>query len=138
MSDDVETTGAVEAEHQHLSALLEQLGITLCEAFDRVRCEELTKRLDESMEAHFAREESLYYPTLWTLRPQAEEPLRQLIARHDEFRTSMADLLDRIRSRDAEEARESLESFTANFAEHEAAEEKILDSLREGNEALPD
>ena len=36
-------------------------------------------------------------------------------------------------SDDFEDARESLERFSAHFAEHEAAEEQILDSLHDGN-----
>jgi hypothetical protein len=135
-TDGIDTPKIVMAEHQQLSELLAQLGLSLGESFDSALSEQLAKQLDENMEAHFGREESLYYPTLWALRPQLEEALRRLTARHEGFRTNLAALRESLRSGATTEAQEQLAAFATRFREHEVAEERILDSLR-SDEAAP-
>ena len=67
--DSVAAQRAIGHEHLKLQALIASTehALSLGEADPGMA--RLAGELRDAMEAHFEREESLYYPTLWALRP---------------------------------------------------------------------
>ena len=78
---------AVGAEHLRLEELLREIEGALSRDDADAGFPALAEELANAMLAHFEREESLYYPTLWALRPEVEAPLKALIGIHPDFRT---------------------------------------------------
>lgn len=128
---------AIGAEHLHLEALMAQMEAALRGDSAVEALSTAAEELRGDMESHFEREESLYYPTLWTLRPDLEAELHDLIAAHSGLRAELTDLVDSIRSSNLDRARGLLDGFAVRFSEHEAAEERAVASARDGETALP-
>jgi hemerythrin len=125
------TRQAVGAEHIRLGELISRTELALRNTSSQAEILQLAEQLTDSMEAHFAREESLYYPTIWALKADLEPALRGLIRIHADFRARLAALVDSIRSGAIEAATGQLDRFATLFGEHEAAEELVLETVRE-------
>jgi iron-sulfur cluster repair protein YtfE (RIC family) len=121
----------VAAEHRSLDALFGETSAVLRVAEARGAARLALSRLRDEVKSHLFREESLYYPTIWALRPDYMGPLRLLVDSHAHFR-SLLDAINECVERAAhEDAARRFEEFTRLFQEHEGAEEKLLDTLEQ-------
>jgi hemerythrin len=93
------------------------------------------EELSDAAEAHFLREESLYYPTVWALRGELEGPLARLLSAHAGFRARLREILRAQAGGDHPAAIEQLEIFVELLGEHESAEERVLASLASGRDS---
>jgi hypothetical protein len=83
------------------------------------------------VKSHLFREESLYYPTIWTLRPDYMSPLRLLVDSHAHFRSLLGAITECVERAAHEDAARRFDEFTRLFQEHEGAEEKLLETLEQ-------
>jgi hypothetical protein len=88
-------------------------------------------RLLEAVESHLAREESLYYPTIWALRPDLKPPLLRLVESHSRFRGLLDALVESVETDAFDDAERRFDEFVDRFSQHEGAEETLLHSLEE-------
>jgi hemerythrin len=119
----------VGREHRRLHDLVVDARAALKGSGDADRALE---ELSDATQAHFLREESLYYPTLWALRGELEAPLGGLISEHEDFRARLREIRRAQAGGDARAAIEQLESFVERLSVHESAEERVLASLASG------
>jgi hemerythrin len=119
----------VGREHRRLHDLVIDARSALKGSGDAHRALE---ELSSASEAHFLREESLYYPTLWSLRAELEAPLGGLISEHDDFRARLREIRRTHADGNPRTAIERLEIFVELMGEHESAEEDVLASLASG------
>jgi len=126
------TQETVSREHAHLSELLSELA-SACQTSPAGESPRgLFEELRDALEAHFVREESLYYPTVWALRPELEQPLRTLIRGHAVFREQIEAIDAALSPRSLSQARRLLVAFGGLFEQHERSEEACLRDLVEG------
>jgi hemerythrin len=125
------TQETVSREHLQLSDLLAELVSACAARRDAELLRSLFEELREALEAHFSREESLYYPTVWALRPDLEQSLRSLIRAHDVFRAQLADVDAALAAGSHAELSRLLVDFGDLFTQHERAEESQLRDLTE-------
>ncbi|MFN8546083.1 MAG: hemerythrin domain-containing protein [Candidatus Binatia bacterium] len=110
--------------HRGLSVLLEATHAAL-------RCEEDGARraiaaLRADLEVHFAQEEHLYYPPIWTLRPEQKGALVEFMRAHEGFRALVADVAEQVARGQLAEAVRLFDAFEDAFRHHEEAEETML------------
>ncbi len=124
-SRDPELLSEIQAAHGQLDGFFQSTREALAGSEAKMAC----SQLKDALETHFAQEESLYFPTLWNLRPEVEQELRGLIAAHAGF----LEILDRIARfiddgarTDAQACFDDLQRL---FALHEASEERTLRSI---------
>ncbi len=117
----------VAAEHRRLDALfgefrraLETPGQGVSERFADLR---------EALESHFAQEGDLYYPAIWSLRPDRKLLLEGFIRAHGVFRRDLDQVGGHLDADERAAAGAAFEAFTSAFAQHEVAEEQLLSSL---------
>jgi len=118
----------IEAEHRHLSSLFGETRAALAKRAGDPAAAAFA-RLQEGMEAHFQREESLYYPTIWALRPELKDSLAGLVETHPQFRERLGAITRALEEASFAEAGRHLEEFADLFSDHERAEELLLRSL---------
>lgn len=128
---------SVIAEHGRLRTLFGETRRALARLDESSGALEAVAELRRALATHLEKEESLYYPTIWALRPGLKQPLRALIDSHPAFRTCLDALAEALEAADFDEAQQQFESLAASFQEHERAEECVLRSLDEEIEAIP-
>jgi hypothetical protein len=128
---------SVAAEHRSIQALFEEMR----DAFRREDGERAARvacaRLRAALEAHYAREESLYYPSIWALRPDQKPALLDLIGAHKEFRAQLDAIAGDLEAGAFQEAEGHFEELVEVFSYHESVEEKLLQSLEREIRGLP-
>ena len=122
-------------EHRSLNLLFQETRALLQQPSATAEVREAVAQLLEAVEAHLVREESLYYPTLWALRPDMKPPLQEIVQSHDEFRGLLDALTQCLDSDSLPTAGERFEELARLFSEHEQAEETLLISLEQELEA---
>ena len=120
---------SVSSEHRSLDAILEEARSVLQDDASGAAAQEVSARLREAVESHLIREESLYYPTIWSLRPDHKPPLVAFVESHGEFRSQLDAITEALDAEDRRDARQRIEQFADTFSKHEGAEERFLDSL---------
>jgi hemerythrin len=86
-------------------------------------------RLEEAMEVHFAQEEELYYPALWSVRPAHRGELEACVTKHPDFRGRLRDVQDRASRGETSGAHLVFEAMVEDFRRHEVHEEQVLREL---------
>ncbi len=119
----------IAAEHRHLSSLFAETRTALEKEDGSQKARAALARLQDGMEAHFQREESLYYPTIWTLRPDLRDSLASLVETHPQFRERLDAITGALDAASFAEAGRYLEELADLFSDHERAEELLLHSL---------
>ena len=119
----------IAAEHRHLSSLFAETRTALEKADGSHTARTALARLQDGMEAHFQREESLYYPTIWTLRPDLKGSLAGLVETHPQFLERLGAIAAALEAASFAEAGRYLEELVGLFSDHERAEELLLQSL---------
>jgi hemerythrin len=117
----------VEEEHGKLAPLFDEALVALAnrEAQGADSPREAVARLREAIETHLSHEDEVYYPALWTLRPQHREDLERFVAFHRRFLVDFDDIV-RLAREDWDAATERLRVFSQSFANHEVREEAFL------------
>jgi hemerythrin-like domain-containing protein len=122
------TRGQMTSEHRRLKALFAEVEAALAGGSE---AREALVRLQEALDAHFEREDALYFPTLWTLRPDRKGPLLKLSRDHDGLRSQLRDLVERVAKGLRTEVQSAFEELAQAFTRHEEAEEQLLVSLEQ-------
>ena len=121
----------IAAEHRSLDALFGEARAVLCGAEAPGAARLAIAHLLEQVTSHLFREESLYYPTIWALRPDYMSPLRLLVDSHAHFRHLLDAIIECVERAAHEDAARRFEEFTGLFQEHEGAEEELLETLEQ-------
>ena len=121
----------IAAEHRSLDALFGETRAVLIGAEARGAARLAIAHLLEQVKSHLFREESLYYPTIWALRPDYMSPLRLLVDSHAHFRHLLDAITECVETAAHEDAARRFEEFIRLFQEHEGAEEKLLETLEQ-------
>lgn len=121
--------GAIAGEHLRLSSLFAETRTALENGGDGQRARAALSRLQDGMEAHFQREESLYFPTIWALRPDLKDFLAGLVETHPRFQDLFDAIARALEAASFAEAARYLEELVELFSDHERAEELLLHSL---------
>jgi len=125
MPDAVSST-AIRAEHRRLDDWFATLGGLLREASDLDELRDSFAALCEAIDVHFEQEDRLSYATIAALRPELACELEAIAEGHRRFRLQLAGIADQLVRADLEAARRGFTQLVAGFAEHEAAEERLL------------
>ncbi len=115
----------VEEEHGKLAPLFVEALDALAGAPDPEAPSESVERLGAAIVAHLAHEDQVYYPALWTLRPEHRGDLERFVAFHRRFRADFEEIV-RLARHDPAAAAERLRAFSQSFAKHEVREEEFL------------
>ena len=116
-------------EHRRLDELLEALGQAFATESPAERVWEVFEQLCGELHRHFEREDQLYFPAIWALRPELKGPMEEFGGRHNWFRDQLRRIGDHLGHRDPEGAAGVLRSFDESFRIHEKLEEQILTGL---------
>ena len=116
---------SIESEHERLDS---QFGL-VWEALGADEGGAACGHLRAALEVHFGQEESLYFPTLWKLRPEYERRLKHLITSHSVFLSQLDATIALLDAGDRTRARECFEELQSGFAAHEIKEELVLRSV---------
>jgi len=119
----------IAAEHRELTSLFAEARTAMEAEAGGQSARSAFERLQDGMEAHFQREESLYYPTIWALRPDLKGSLTGLVETHPQFRERLGAIIQALEQSAVGEAGRHLEEFAELFSDHERAEELLLQSL---------
>jgi hypothetical protein len=120
-------------EHSRLSALFEETRAVLLAGGERGGqvARAALARLAEAVEIHLVQEESLYYPTIWALRPEFKSSLQGLIESHPTLRILLASVSEALDAETLEDVRQCYDRFVDSYSQHQKAEEQLLHSLGE-------
>jgi hypothetical protein len=124
-SPDPEMLSEIQAAHGQLDGFFQSSRDALAGSEAKIACSQLR----DALETHFAQEESLYFPTLWKLRPEVEQVLRGLIAAHAGFLERLDQTARFIDDGAPTDAQACFDELQHRFALHEASEEQTLRSL---------
>ena len=116
----------VAAAHRRLDALFAKTRAALQRSGS---ARQVFTRLREALEAHFAKEDRLYYPPIWVLCPERKPALLTFVQEHARFRTLLAEIGDHLVRGAARDAALVFDTFAEAFALHEAGEEVLLEGL---------
>ena len=123
--------GRVVTEHRSLDALFGDTRAVLRAAEARGKARLAMLHMLEQVKSHLFREESLYYPTIWALRPDYMGPLRLLVDSHAHLRRLLDAVIECVERAAHEDAARRFDEFTRLFQEHEGTEEKLLETLEQ-------
>lgn len=124
-SRDPKVLSKIQAAHGRLNSFFQSTRDALAGVEAKMACNELR----DALETHFAQEESLYFPTLWNLRPAVEQRLRALITAHAGFLERIDVTIRLIEDGAQSDAQACFEDLQHLFALHEASEEEALHSI---------
>lgn len=121
----------IAAEHRSLDALFGETRAVLRAVEARGKARLAIAHLLEQLKSHLFREERLYYPTIWALRPDYMSPLRLLVDSHAHLRSLLDAITECVERAPHEDAARRFDEFTRLFQEHEGAEEELLETLEQ-------
>jgi iron-sulfur cluster repair protein YtfE (RIC family) len=93
-------------------------------------------RFGDALEAHLSLEESIYFPALHGLRPDAAGELDHLLAEHTELRRRMRELSALFEAGETETTAARLASLADRVADHEEAEELLIARIAASDRAV--
>ncbi len=128
---DASVTTKIAEEHRALDKLFSRALEQLHASGSELQARDAFDELAEALESHLAAEESLYFPTIWALRPEFKDRLRAFIRAHHHFRGLIEEITGLMGSRETEEATHVLGQLRHEFGRHEGGEEDALHSLDE-------
>lgn len=132
-----ETNGVatrVTSEHRRLDALFRRTRTALDASSGGGDAEEAFGRLREAVDGHLGQEDSLYYPPIWSLRPEYKDALQALLGAHDDLRRRLDAIAGHLARGALASALTGFDAFVQDFGRHEAREERLL---REIEQRLP-
>ena len=120
---------AIVAEHGEIARRFADVRAALESPNGSVEARARAAELSEILEAHFQREESLYYPTIWALRPDLKPPLTALVESHPVLRKGLEAITTALATASVDAARRHLDELAEVLRGHERAEERLLRTL---------
>lgn len=124
-------TRGIAEEHRALDKLFARALAQLESDDSESQGRDAFDELSEALESHLVAEESLYFPTIWALRPEFKDRLRSFIRAHQHFRGLLQEIAGLLDSQETEEAVHVLGRLKHEFGRHELGEEDALRSLDE-------
>lgn len=118
----------VGSQHEHLRSA----HAAVADAAAAADIDELATCIDRlcgAIDAHFALEESVFFPALRGLNPQSERELQALVGEHAAYQAELDRLRDLLANAPLAEFSTEYDAFAASTAEHERREERLLASL---------
>jgi hypothetical protein len=119
----------VTSEHRRLEVIFRQTRETFVPPRGHAEAHEAVRRLWEVVDGHLTSEDSLYYPSLWTRRPQIKDALQAFVCAHDDFRVRLTEIAAQVARGALAEALASFDAFVDVFDQHEMGEELLLDRI---------
>ena len=120
--------GRIPAAHRSLAAMFEETRAAFRDE-DEAEVAAAFGRLREELEAHFEKEDRLYYPAIRALRPDRAEAVGRVEMAHEQFVRRFELIVVQIRTGKLDEAERSFEEFAEAFIFHEIREEDLIRSL---------
>jgi hypothetical protein len=120
--------GEIAEEHRRLDVLFEEARAAL-EAGPGEAAHHALVILAEALEAHFEREDRLYYPAVGALRREHASLLRSFATGHTRFLGQIDAIARRLAEGAFAGAASELEALAAEFAAHEGQEEELLRAI---------
>ncbi len=119
----------VAAEHSDLECVFAETLGQLRQGTDGTALRAAFARLRKQLETHLAREDRLYYPAMYALRPARRSSFATMIAAHDTFRQRLAEIEASLVGGEPDAAVRGVESLASLFAAHKVAEEQMLHDI---------
>ena len=120
--------GRIPAAHRSLAAMFEETRAAFRDQ-DEAEAAAAFGRLREELEAHFEKEDRLYYPAIRALRPDRAQAVGRVEMAHQQFVRRFELIVGLIEARKLDEAERSFEEFAEAFIHHEIREEDLIRSL---------
>jgi hemerythrin len=118
----------VGAVHRSLAAMFDETRTAFRDG-DEAEAGSAFARLREELEAHFEKEDRLYYPAIRALRPDRAEAVNRVGKAHEQFLRRFELIVEQIQAGKLNEAERSFEEFAEAFIFHEIREEDLIRSL---------
>ena len=118
----------VAAVHRSLAAMFEETRAAFRDG-DEAEATVAFGRIREELEAHFEKEDRLYYPAIRALRPDRAEAVDRVGKAHEQFIRRFDLIVAQLREGKLDEAKRSFEEFAEAFIYHEIREEDLIRSL---------
>lgn len=115
-------------QHRKLDEIYLVLGEAVADCAKLDACDAFYNYRD-TVVAHFALEENIFFPAIHGLAPALERQLTELIDSHDRFRSDLAHMADELDGADPasiEDFSRQLHGFAKALAIHEGKEEKLV------------
>ena len=119
----------IASQHRQLEAFVREVSQALRRGHRR-DCETAVFRLQGALNAHFAVEEQIVFPSLHGFHTELADKVLALEREHERLREHVERLALAIVVSDITTARRALEEFDAALSAHERAEERILESAQ--------
>jgi hypothetical protein len=129
--------GAIRAEHDRLDDWFAEVEEILRESTDPEELRESFSGLFAAIDVHFDQEDRLYYATIAALRPELARDVAAIGDGHRRFRLQLAAIADQLVRGELAAARLGFAQLGQGFAEHEAAEERLLEQVEGERAARP-
>lgn len=121
--------GKITDEHRVLERLFARALALFAGEGPPLEAREAFEELKEALASHLGAEDTLYFPTIWELRPEFKDRLRSFIRAHHHFRGLLEEITGLVDSDEREEATHLLGRLRHEFGRHEGSEEDTLRSL---------
>lgn len=118
----------IATQHEQLRSLHGKLSAAI-DSGRIAEVRECTDRLRGAIDAHFALEEGVFFPAAHGLHPESTPELNLLAREHRQALADLDHLRDDLATRSMPEIAQVLRDFSDVTAEHEAREERLLESL---------
>ena len=118
----------IATQHEQLRGLHGKLRAAI-DAAGIAEVRECTDRLRAAIDAHFTLEEGVFFPAVHGLHPESTPELNLLAREHRQSLAVLDRLRDELTTRSMAEIAQVLRGFSDVTAEHEAREERLLESL---------
>lgn len=119
-------------EHSELDHMVQAVAKLLADSsLDAAR--EAVRALEETLEGHFATEETTYFPLVERFAPEEGGTLDAVQQGHDQMRGALGKLHELLAGDDRRAAREVLEQLLEGLKRHEIHEKRLIQRLAPGS-----
>ena len=119
----------VRSEHRRLGEQFVELARVFDETGAQDELRDAFAALYEELDVHFEQEDRLYYSSIRALRPDLAPEIREISAAHHRFRLQLGAIGDQLGRGDVRAAREGFATLAADYRQHEAREEALLQRI---------
>ena len=127
----------VRGEHRRIGGQFVDVARAFEQPDERDALREAFTALCEQLDVHFEQEERLYYASIGALRPDVAPEIRAISSAHAHFRLQLAAIADQLRRGEIRAAHQGFSTLAADFHQHEALEEKLLQRIDPKRDSTP-
>jgi hypothetical protein len=120
------------AQHLRLDEIAEAV-VRAIEEADLATARTSLSRFEEALRAHFVMEEDVDFPALLGLHPHLRDDLRRFAADHAQLLEDVASTAETLQQASRAEAHRGFDRLVVDLGAHELREERLLDSLTDGD-----